>query len=81
LYTGAARYDVTGDHGVGILIDRDLLTGFLRIGFFLGGCGLVMMFLQPPSSAEFILSGCSAVMGCTLVVGVVLLTRMSRRKD
>jgi hypothetical protein len=62
------------------LIDRDLLTGFLRFGFFIGGCGLLMIFFQPAGSAEFVLSVCSTLLGGALIVGVVVLTRLGRRK-
>ena len=62
------------------MIDRDVLTGFLRLGIFIGGCGLLMVFLQPPGSAEFVLSVCSTLLGCVLIGGVVLLTRLGRRK-
>ncbi|MCB9453727.1 MAG: hypothetical protein H6672_20040 [Anaerolineaceae bacterium] len=62
------------------MLDRDLLTGFLRLGFMIGGCGLLMVFLQPPGSAEFVLSVCSAMMGAALIGGVAVLTRWGRRK-
>lgn len=62
------------------MIDRSILIGFLRLGFFVGGCGLLMIFFQPPGSAEFVLSVCSALMGGALILGVVVLTRLTRRK-
>ncbi len=53
----------------------DALRGFLQLGFFVGGCGLITAFLQPPQSAEFIVSLCSAAMGLVVVLGVILLRR------
>lgn len=53
----------------------DALRGFLQLGFFVGGCGFIMAFLQPPQSAEFIVSLCSAAMGLVVVLGVILLRR------
>ncbi|MBK8023184.1 MAG: hypothetical protein IPK19_17600 [Chloroflexi bacterium] len=60
------------------MLDRETLTGFLRMGFFVGGCGLLMVFVQPPGSAEFVLSVCSAALGGALILGVVALTRLWR---
>lgn len=56
-------------------------AGFLRLGFFIGGCGLVMALLQPPGTAEFVLSVCSALMGAALVAGVVITARLMRTKE
>lgn len=61
------------------MLDRETLRGVLGVGFLLGGAGLVMVFLQPPGSAEFVLSLCSAMMGGALVGGVILLMRLRRR--
>lgn len=60
------------------MLGRDALQGFLRLGFFVGGCGLVMVPFQPPGSAEQILSICSAAMGGVLILGVVVVTRVLR---
>jgi hypothetical protein len=57
----------------------EVLKGFLRIGILIGGCGLVMVFLQPPNSAQFVLSGCSALIGLTLVVAVIAVSRYLKR--
>lgn len=56
----------------------DALRGFLQIGFFVGVGGLVLAFLQPPDSAEFVVSVCSAGIGLALVVGVVIVSRLFR---
>jgi hypothetical protein len=53
----------------------DALRGFLQLGFFVGGCGFLMAFLQPPQSAEFIVSLCSGAMGLSVVLGVILFRR------
>ncbi len=54
---------------------RDSLQGFLRLGIFIGGLGLLMVFVQKPGSAEFVVSVCSALIGGALILGVVLLIR------
>lgn len=56
----------------------DALRGFLQLGFFVGGCGLVMIFLQPPQSAEFVLSVCSAIMGFGVVAAAIFIGRQLR---
>ena len=57
-------------------MSRDALQGFLRLGFFIGGCGLLMIFFQQPGSAEYVLSVCSALIGAALIVGVIILIRL-----
>lgn len=57
----------------------EVLKGFLRIGLFVGVCGFVMIFLQPPDSAQFVLSVCSALIGFTLVGGVIAVSRLLKR--
>lgn len=59
-------------------MDVELVKGFLRLGFFVGGCGFVMIFMQPPKSAEWVLSVCSALLGAALIVGVMIVTRIRR---
>lgn len=61
------------------MLDRETLRGILGAGFLIGGGGLVLVFMQPPGSAEFVLSVCSAIMGGALVGGVVLLTWLRHR--
>jgi len=56
----------------------ELLKGYLRLGFFVGGCGFMLVFIQPPNSAEGVLSVCSALMGGALILGVVIVTRIRR---
>lgn len=54
---------------------NEALLAFLRIGFFIGGGGLVLLMLIPSGSAEFVLSACSAGMGGVIVLGVVAVKR------
>ena len=56
----------------------EALRNFFRIGMFIGFCGLVLVFVQPRNSPEFVLSICSALMGVALMLGVVIVTRLSR---
>ncbi len=56
----------------------EALRGFLRIGMFIGGCGLLMALIEPRNSPEFVLSLCSALMGGTLVIAVAIAVRRSR---
>jgi len=56
----------------------EVLRGFFRIGMFIGGCGLLMAFIEPRNSPEFVLSICSAMMGGVLMLGVAIVVRMSR---
>lgn len=60
-------------------MNSEALLGFLRMGLFIGGCGFIMIFLQPPNSAEWVLSVCSAAIGGLLVLGVVAVNRFTRR--
>lgn len=60
-------------------MQNEALEGFFRIGVFIGGFGFVLIFLQPPNSAEFVLSVCSALIGFTLVLAVVVVKRYVKR--
>jgi hypothetical protein len=62
------------------MIDRDALSGMIGLGMFVGIGGLLLVFAQPPGSAEQVLSVCSAAMGAALVLGVILVTRLQRGK-
>ncbi|MBE0691343.1 MAG: hypothetical protein IH587_14590 [Anaerolineae bacterium] len=53
----------------------------MRLGIFIGGCGLLMVVLQPPGSPEFVLSVCSAALGGFLVAGVVVASRILKERD
>ena len=54
---------------------RDALKGFARIGFFVGGCGLVLSLVEPRNSPEFVVSLCSTAIGLVLVAGVIIFSR------
>lgn len=57
---------------------REILKGFLRIGIFVGGGGFVLLLLQPPGTAEYVVSACSTAMGLVLVVGALGADRLLR---
>jgi hypothetical protein len=61
------------------MLDNETLRGLLAMGFFIGGTGLLLVFLQPAGSAEQVLSLCSAAMGGALVLGIILVRRFTRR--
>lgn len=58
---------------------NEFIRAFLRLGIFVGGCGLVMSFMQPPNSAEFVLSVCSATLGGGLVLAAIGVQRWFNR--
>jgi len=62
-------------------LDPEALRGFLRLGMFLGVCGLTMALLERRSSGEFVLSVCSAAMGVVIILGVALLMRWFARHE
>ena len=49
-------------------MNRSVLQGYFRIGIFVGVGGVLLMFAQPPDSAEFVISACSGVIGLLLVI-------------
>ena len=51
------------------------LQGFFRIGVFIASCGLVMAFLQPRDSGEFVISVCSSLIGLVMMGMVALIVR------
>ncbi|MBW4438580.1 MAG: hypothetical protein KME04_15675 [Pleurocapsa minor GSE-CHR-MK-17-07R] len=60
------------------MFDSETLRGFISLGGFVGIGGFILIFLQPPGSAEQILSICSALMGAGLIGAVILVTRLRR---
>jgi hypothetical protein len=54
---------------------HEALRGFLQIGILIGGCGFVLIFMQPPNSPGWVLSICSAIIGGVLVLAALLLAR------
>jgi len=59
-------------------MDREVLKGFARIGFFVGGGGLILLFFEPRNSPEWVISLCSSIIGIVLIVGVALLSRLQK---
>jgi hypothetical protein len=57
----------------------DVLKAFLRSGLFIAGLGLLLMLASRRESAEFIVSTCSFMIGLTLIIVVVVVTRMTSR--
>lgn len=57
------------------------VKGFLQLGFFVGGSGLVLALLQPRDSAEFVLSVCSAAMGGFIVAASLIITRLLKPRE
>lgn len=60
-------------------MDREILKGFARIGIFVGGGGLVLLFLEPRNSPEYVVSLCSAILGGLLLLCVVIISRFMAR--
>ncbi len=56
-------------------MNQEVLKGFARIGIFVGGGGLVLLFLEPRNSPEWVVSLCSALIGGALLAGAVILSR------
>lgn len=57
---------------------RDALRGFLQVALLVGGGGFVLAFFQPRDSAEFVVSICSGIVGVMLLLGVLVLGRITR---
>jgi hypothetical protein len=43
-------------------MDREVLKDFAQIGIFIGGGGLVLLFLEPRNSPEYVVSLCSTIL-------------------
>jgi hypothetical protein len=56
-------------------MNSQILKGFAQIGFFVGVGGLVLLFVEPRNSPEWIISLCSALLGGVILLGVVLIHR------
>ena len=48
------------------------------MGAFIGLCGFLLMLVEPRHSPEFVLSLCSALIGGALMLGVMIVLRLSR---
>ncbi|MBL8146114.1 MAG: hypothetical protein JNL34_06995 [Anaerolineae bacterium] len=62
------------------MLDRDTLRTLLSLGALVGIGGLLLAFVEPPGSAEQVISVCSAVIGGTLILIVVLVSRFQRQR-
>jgi hypothetical protein len=61
--------------------DHEALRGLISLSGLLGFGGLILFFLQPPGSAERVLSVCSAMMGIVLFALIILVTRLRRPRS
>ncbi len=59
-------------------MNPEVLKAFFRVGIFVAGLALILMFVEPRASAEFVVSTCSLLIGLALVGGVVLVSRLTR---
>ena len=58
-------------------MNPDVLKAFLRSGLFIAGLALLLMLALPRDSAEFVVSTCSFLIGLALIIGVVVVTRLT----
>jgi len=56
----------------------EFLRGFLRAGLLVTLVSLVLVLAVPRESAELVVSVCSLLIGVTLVVLIVLVTRLGK---
>jgi hypothetical protein len=59
-------------------MNRNAVQSLLAMGIFVGMGGLLLAFVQPQDSPEFIVSLCSAGIGLALIGLAVLLNRLFR---
>lgn len=57
----------------------EYMRGFLRAGVFIALVSLLLIFLVPRDSAEFVISVCSLLMGLALVGIIALISWLARR--
>ena len=57
-------------------MNRSILRGFLQIGIFVGGGGFLLALYHPTDSPEFVVSICSGVIGVTLIIGAIIVSRL-----
>ncbi|HRE48887.1 MAG TPA: hypothetical protein PLD47_14265 [Aggregatilineales bacterium] len=60
---------------------REALKGYLAIGVLVGGGGIVLMFMNRPGTAPFIVSLCSAIIGGVLIITVILVARWMKESS
>jgi hypothetical protein len=59
-------------------MDQGFLKGFVRIGFFVGGGGLILLLLEPRNSPEWVISLCSTLIGAVLIVAAITVSRLMK---
>ncbi|MDX1995226.1 MAG: hypothetical protein SF029_22780 [bacterium] len=59
-------------------MDSRQLHAFFRFGVFIFVCSLVLVFLQPPGSAEYVVSVCSTLIGAVMLLLVLVILRLTR---
>jgi hypothetical protein len=57
-------------------MDQGFLKGFVRIGFFVGGGGLILLLLEPRNSPEWVISLCSVMIGAALIIVALIVSRL-----
>lgn len=57
----------------------EALRGFLRAGMFVVLVSVVLLFITPRDSAEFVVSVCSLFVGLTLLALIGLVTWLGKR--
>lgn len=62
------------------MLDRDLLRTLLALSALIGFGGLILAFLEPPGSAEQVISVCSALIGGALLILVLVMARLRRQR-
>lgn len=59
----------------------EILKAFFRLGVFVGGCGFLLALVEPRDSPEFVISVCSTLIGAGIILGVVIMLRLSSRQE
>lgn len=59
-------------------MNPEALRGAFRIGVFITVASLLMVFMQPRESAEFVISVCSTGIGLAMIAMVLLVIRISK---
>ncbi len=60
-------------------MQQNLYRGLLPIGMFISVCSIIMLFVQPPNSAEYVISFCSAIIGGLLIIAVLMVGQLLNR--
>ncbi len=60
-------------------MNTEFFKGFFRIGVFIAGLALLLMLTVPRESAEFVVSTCSLMIGLVLMIGVIVVVKLTSR--